>query len=117
MNRAIADINHSIQASLAEQKRETLSQVSTQLEKLGQQTQAAIDAVAKNQATRPVVQTTFSETIPEGRRQLHGADRRHPRRHRARRTTRSCRISSTPTRFPIRPRFASARLCSFPQGK
>ena len=65
MNRAIADLNHSIHASLAEQKNETLSQVSTQLAKLGKQTQAAIDAVAKNQATRPTIQTNFSEDFPK----------------------------------------------------
>jgi LysM repeat protein len=65
MNRAIADLNHSLQASLAEQKNETLSQVSAQLAKLGKQTQAAIDAVAKNQATRPVIQTTFTENFPK----------------------------------------------------
>lgn len=65
MNRAIADLNRSLQASLAEQKSETLSQVSTQMAKLGRQTQAAIDAVAKNQATRPVIQTNFSENFPK----------------------------------------------------
>ncbi len=65
MNRAIADLNRSLQAALAEQKNETLSQVSAQLAKLGKQTQAAIDAVAKNQATRPVIQTTFSENFPK----------------------------------------------------
>ena len=65
MNRAIADLHHSIQASLADQKNETLGQVSAQLVKLGKQTQAAIDAVAKNQATRPAIQTNFSEDFPK----------------------------------------------------
>ena len=65
MNRAIADLNRSIHANLAEQKSETLSQVSTQMAKLGRQTQAALDAVAKNQASRPAIQTNFSEDFPK----------------------------------------------------
>ncbi|MEI6106230.1 MAG: LysM domain-containing protein, partial [Opitutae bacterium] len=50
---------------LGEQKRETLSQVAGQIERLGRQTNAALDALAKNQATRPVVQTNFSEDFPK----------------------------------------------------
>lgn len=65
MNRAIADANRLLRAELAEQKSETLSQVSAQMAKLGRQTQAAIDAVAKNQATRPAIQTNFSEDFPK----------------------------------------------------
>ena len=65
LNRAIADINRSMKASLAEQKSDTLSQVSAQMVKLGRQTQAAIDALAKNQATRPTIQTTFAEDFPK----------------------------------------------------
>jgi len=65
LNRAIADLNRSVQASLAEQKNETLNQVSAQMAKLGKQTQAAVDAVAKNQATRPTIQTNFTEEFPK----------------------------------------------------
>jgi LysM repeat protein len=65
LNKTIADLNRSMQSGLAEQKRETLAQVGSQLERLARQTQAAIDAVAKNQATRPAVQTTFSEDFPK----------------------------------------------------
>jgi len=65
LNRAIADLNRSVQASLAEQKSETLNQVSAQMAKLGKQTQAAVDAVAKNQATRPTIQTNFTEEFPK----------------------------------------------------
>ena len=65
LNRAIADLNRTLQSALAEQKRETLSQVSAQMERLAKQTQAAIDALAKNQATRPAVQTSFSEEFPK----------------------------------------------------
>ncbi|HVT74694.1 MAG TPA: LysM peptidoglycan-binding domain-containing protein [Lacunisphaera sp.] len=65
LNKAIADLNRSMQAALADNKRETLAQVGTQLEKLARQTQAAIDAVAKNQATRPAVQSNFSDDFPK----------------------------------------------------
>jgi LysM repeat protein len=42
-----------------------LQHVSTQLEKLGKQTNAALDSLAKSQATRPAVQTSFSEEYPK----------------------------------------------------
>ena len=35
------------------------------MERLARQTQAAIDALAKNQATRPALQTSFSEEFPK----------------------------------------------------
>ena len=65
LNSAIATINRTTQAALTDQKRETLEQVSARIEKLAKQTQAAIDAVAKSQATRPAVQTSFSEEFPK----------------------------------------------------
>jgi LysM repeat protein len=65
LNQAVAELNHTMQAALAEQKRETLAQVAGQIERLGRQTNAALDALAKNQATRPAVQTTFSEDFPK----------------------------------------------------
>ncbi len=65
LNRAIADVNRAFQGALLEQKHDILAQVGVQLEKLGKQTNAALDSVAKNQATRPVVQTTFSEEFPK----------------------------------------------------
>lgn len=65
LNRAVADVNRTMQAALSDQKREVLNQVGSQLEKLARQTQAAVDAVAKNQATRPVIQSTFSEEYPK----------------------------------------------------
>jgi LysM repeat protein len=61
LNKSVADVNRTLQGALAEQKRETLNQVSGQMERLAKQTQAAIDALARNQATRPAVQTTFTE--------------------------------------------------------
>jgi LysM repeat protein len=65
LNRAVADLNRSMQTGLSEQKREVLQQVAGQIEKLGKQTNAALDALARNQATRPVVQTNFSEDFPK----------------------------------------------------
>ncbi|MFA5058530.1 MAG: LysM peptidoglycan-binding domain-containing protein [Opitutaceae bacterium] len=66
LNEAIADLQKSVQASLREQKRETLQQVSVQLEKLANETQSAINALAKNAATRPAVSTpTFTEDYPK----------------------------------------------------
>jgi LysM repeat protein len=62
LNEAIADIQRTLQGALHEQKRETLQQVSVQLEKLAKETQAAIDALARGMATRPPVTTpTFTE--------------------------------------------------------
>lgn len=65
LNRAIADLNRSVQNSLGDQRREVLAQVAGQIERLGRQTNAALDALAKNQATRPVVQTNFAEDFPK----------------------------------------------------
>jgi LysM repeat protein len=66
LNEAIADVQKTMQAALHDQKRETLQQVSVQLEKLANETQAAINALAKSAATRPAVTTpTFTEEYPK----------------------------------------------------
>jgi len=66
LNEAIADAQKTTQIALREQKRETLQQVSVQLEKLANETQAAINALAKGAATRPAVTTpTFSDNYPK----------------------------------------------------
>jgi len=66
LNEAIADVQKTMQAALHDQKRETLQQVSVQLEKLANETQAAINALAKSAATRPAVTTpTFTEDYPK----------------------------------------------------
>jgi nucleoid-associated protein YgaU len=66
LNEAISDAQKTMQAALREQKRETLQQVSVQLEKLANETQAAINALAKGAATRPAVSTpTFTEDYPK----------------------------------------------------
>lgn len=61
LNQAIADVNRELRTAIATSKTETLQQVSGQLEKLGKQTNAALDSLAKSQATRPPVQTNFTE--------------------------------------------------------
>lgn len=61
LNNAIADVNATIRSAVASSKSETLQQVGTQMEKLGKQTNAAIESLAKGMATRPAVQTTFAE--------------------------------------------------------
>ena len=65
LNKAIADMNRTLQVELTDQKKEVLAQVAGQLEKLGRQTNAALDALARNQATRPAVQTGFAEDFPK----------------------------------------------------
>src|SRR5215207_6601536 len=65
LNEAIADAGRNLRAAIASSKSETLQQVSTQLEKLGKQTNAALDSMAKSQATRPAVQTNFTEEYPK----------------------------------------------------
>lgn len=65
LNKAIADMNRALQSDLSDQKRDVLAQVAGQMEKLGRQTNAALDALAKNQAARPAVQTTFTDNFPK----------------------------------------------------
>jgi len=65
LNQALAGVNHATQVALADQKHEVLAQVAAQIEKLAHQTQAAIDAVARSQATRPAMQANFSEDYPK----------------------------------------------------
>lgn len=65
LNKAIAELSRSLQSDLTEQKREILNQVAAQLEKMGKQTNAALEALAKNQGARPTVQTSFSDDFPK----------------------------------------------------
>lgn len=65
LNRAVADMNRTVQAAAADTKSDVLRQVSGQIERLGRQTNSALDALAKNQATRPAVQTTFDDDFPK----------------------------------------------------
>lgn len=62
---AVADASRELRTVVAATKTETLQQVAGQMEKLAQQTNAALDALAKAQATRPAVATTFSDNFPK----------------------------------------------------
>jgi LysM repeat protein len=65
LNDAVADLNRIIRSSVAASRSETLAQVAVQLEKLGKQTNAALDSLAKSQTTRPAVTTNFSDDFPK----------------------------------------------------
>lgn len=65
LNDAVADLNRIIRSSVAASRSETLAQVAVQLEKLGKQTNAALDSLAKSQATRPAVTINFSDDFPK----------------------------------------------------
>ena len=61
VNEAVGEVRASIRSAVGAAKSETLQQVAAQMEKLGKQTNAALADLAKNQATRTVVQTNFTE--------------------------------------------------------
>lgn len=61
LNDATADLNRAIKSAVAASKNETLAQVSAGMEKLGRDTNAALETLAKAQAARPVAAPSFSE--------------------------------------------------------
>ncbi len=66
LNQGLADLQKTLTSSMHQQKKETLEEVSAQLEKLARQTQAAIDAVARGEATRPAVKApSFNNSYPK----------------------------------------------------
>ncbi len=62
---AMADLNRVAKAAAAESKADVLREMSKQMSKLAQQTNAAIDSLAKGMAQRPTVQTTFSNDFAQ----------------------------------------------------
>jgi len=64
-NDTVGELNSTIKSSVASSKAETLQQVGVQMEKLAKQTNAALESLAKSLATRPVVQSTFSDDYPK----------------------------------------------------
>lgn len=64
-NDTVAELNSTIRSSVASSKVETLQQVGVQMEKLAKQTNTALDSLSKSLATRPVVQSTFSDDYPK----------------------------------------------------
>jgi LysM repeat protein len=67
LNEAIADINRSIKAGNAATKAETLQQVSVQMEKLAERTNAALASISKGTAPRgpAAPPATFSDDFPK----------------------------------------------------
>lgn len=65
LSEAVADMARDVRASIAASKNETLQQVSAQLEKLGKQTNAALESLAKSQASKPGATTSFPENYPK----------------------------------------------------
>ncbi|MEY4938383.1 MAG: hypothetical protein RIQ93_118 [Verrucomicrobiota bacterium] len=61
LNDAVADLNRAIKSAVAASKNETLLQVSAGMEKLGRDTNAALESLAKAPAARPVTPPAFSE--------------------------------------------------------
>lgn len=61
LNDAINDMNRNVRSTAATTKSETLQQVAGQMERLARQTNAAIDSLAKGMASRPPVNTVFSD--------------------------------------------------------
>ncbi len=62
---AVADLNRAVNSAVASSRSETLQQVGAQMEKLAKQTNAALDSLAKAQATRPAITTTFKDDFPK----------------------------------------------------
>jgi hypothetical protein len=54
LNEAVADLHRTLKTAVAASQNDTLQLVSTQLEKLGRQTNAAFDALGKAQTVRPI---------------------------------------------------------------
>lgn len=68
LNESVADLNRTVKSSVSASQHETLQIVSTQLEKLGKQTNAALESLAKSQAARPVAAApapAFSDDYPK----------------------------------------------------
>jgi|SRR5690606_9385706 len=64
LDRAIANLQQQIQNVSSEQRREILREVTAQIEALGSQTQAAIDALARNVSSRPTSTPAVSTQAP-----------------------------------------------------
>lgn len=61
LNEAVADLNRTLKSAVAASQNDTLRIVSTQLEKLGRQTNAALDALAKTSTVRPITPPPATE--------------------------------------------------------
>ena len=66
LRESLADLSRELKAAIATSKTETLQQVAGQMEKLANQTNAALDSLAKTQAARPTVQSFNEGYAKEG---------------------------------------------------
>jgi LysM repeat protein len=62
LNDAVADMNQNVKAAVASSRNDILENVSEQLKKLGRETNAAIETLAKSQAPRAV---QFADDFPK----------------------------------------------------
>jgi LysM repeat protein len=62
---AIDDVNRNVRSAVESSKADTLQHVKTQIEKLGNATNAALESLAKAQAARPAPPTIFAEDYPK----------------------------------------------------
>ena len=65
LNAAIEDLHRTVRMEMAASKDETLQRVATQIEKLAQQTNAALDSLAKVQGARSPVAAPVAEERPK----------------------------------------------------
>lgn len=65
LNDALAQLKQSTDAELAGQKRDILQTVAQQISKLAKETNAAVAAVAKGQASRATISTQFTDDFPK----------------------------------------------------
>jgi LysM repeat protein len=69
LNAAIADLSRDIRTAQTQTKNEVLAVVATQMENLAKQTNAALDAMARNRAAAaagtPAAPATFSDNFPK----------------------------------------------------
>jgi len=77
LNDAISDLNRVIKSAVANSKNETLQLVATQMEKMGKQTNAALDSLAKSQRYPAGGHDFLRGGLSQGGRQLHRAERRY----------------------------------------
>jgi LysM repeat protein len=64
LNDAVSDMNRSIQSAVSASESRVLRQVAQQMETLARQTNAAIESVSRNAASRAQVQTSFTKDYP-----------------------------------------------------
>ncbi len=62
---AVSEIRQELRAAVASSKAETLQHVAAQMEKLAQQTNVALESLARTQAARPGGQTAFPDDFPK----------------------------------------------------